>query len=98
MTQSFFIAVNKFWLELKTSHQTILQACRLSPSNGEISPFWFNSPRLSVSANNLPVFEKLSNAPHQNSSSQIIRNTPLALCFVTVFIIIIFLKETFYLT
>ena len=85
MTQSFFIAVNKFWLELKTSHQTILQACRLSPSNGEISPFWFNSPRLPVSANNLPVIRKISDAPRQNFSSEILGNTLLALCFATVF-------------
>ena len=85
MTHSFFVAVNKFKLELKTLHGTILQICRLSQSDREISPFWFNSPRLHVSANNLPVFEKISDAPRQNSSSQIIRNTPLALYCVTVF-------------
>ena len=75
MTHSFFIAVNKFWLGLKTSHRTILQTCRLSPSDVEISPFYFNSPRLPVSANNLPGFEKISNALRQKSSYQIIRNT-----------------------
>ena len=80
MTHTFLIAVNKFQLRLKPSRQTILQTCRLSPSDGEISPFWFISSRLPVSANNLPVFEKFSDAPHQNSSSQIIRNTPT--CFV----------------
>ena len=82
-----FIAVNNFWL------------CRLSPSDGEISLFWFNSPRLTVSANNLPVLEKHSEAPRQNSSSQIIRSTPLALyffcdCFFKKFL----LREVFYLT
>ena len=80
----FFIAVNNFWLGLKTSHQTVLHTCRLSTSDRKISPFWFSPPRLLVSANNFPVFEKISDAPRQNSSSQIIRNTPLDLCFVTV--------------
>ena len=84
MTHSFFIAVNNFWLGLKTSHGTILQTCRLSPSDGDISPFWFNSLRLPMSVNNPPVFEKLLDASRQNSSSQIIRKTPLALCFVAV--------------
>ena len=96
MTHSFFIAVNNFWLGLKISHRTILQTCRLSPSDGEISPFRFTSPRLPMSANNLPVFEKISNSPRQNSSSQIIRNTPLAVCFVTVFFKKILLKEVFF--
>ena len=85
MTLPFFIAVNNFCLGLKTLHQTILQTCRLSPSDGENSTFWFNFPRLPVNANNLPVFEKISDAPSENSSSQIIRNARLALCFVTVF-------------
>ena len=38
MTHSSFIAVYNFWLWLKTLHRTILQTCRLSPSNEEISP------------------------------------------------------------
>ena len=84
MTHSVFIAVNNFKLGLKTLHRTISQICLLSPSDGKISPFWFNSPRLPVSVNNLPVFEKISDAPSQNSLSQIILNTPLALYFVTV--------------
>ena len=84
MTHSFFTAANNFWLKLKTSHRTILQTCHLSPSDGEISPFWFNSPRLPLSANNLLVSGKNSDAPRKNSSSQIIHNTPFALCFVSV--------------
>ena len=80
MTHTFFIAVNNFKLRLKPSHRTILQTCRLSPSDKEISPFWFISPRLTVSANNFPVFGNFSDAPRQNSSSQIFRNTPT--CFV----------------
>ena len=97
MTYTFFVAVNDFWQGLKTSYRTILQICRLSPSDGEVSPFWFNSPRLPVSGNNLPVFEKILDALPQNSSSEIISNTPLALCFVTVFLKSL-LKEVFYLT
>ena len=81
MIHSFFMAVNNFWLGLKTSHRTILQTYCLSPSGVEISSFWFNSPRLLVSANNLPVFEKFSDAARQNSLSQIVRIAPLALCF-----------------
>ena len=56
----FLVAVNNFWLGLKTLHRTILQACRLSPSDGQISPFWINSPRLPVSGNNLPILESIS--------------------------------------
>ena len=86
MTHSFLRVVNNFWLRLKLSDRTILQICRHSPSDEKISTFWFNSPHLPVSANNLPVFENILDAPRQNSSSQIIRNsTRLALCFVTVF-------------
>ena len=44
-------------------HKKILQTCCLSPSDGEIFPFWFSSPRLPVSANDLHVFEKISDAP-----------------------------------
>ena len=88
MTHIFFIAVNNYWLRLKPSHRTILQTYRLSPSDGEIFTFWFISPRLTVSANNLPVLENISDAPRQNYSSQIFRNTPIffvLLCFVTVY-------------
>ena len=77
ITKAVFIAVNNFQLRLKPSHQTILQTYRLSPSDGEISPFRFISPRLPVSVNNLPVFEIFSDASRQNSSSQIFRNTPI---------------------
>ena len=65
MTHAFFKAVNIFWLGLKTLHRTILQTCRLSTSDSDISPFWFNSPRLSVSVNNVPMFVKVSDAPHK---------------------------------
>ena len=44
--KNFFIAVNNFSLRLKPSHRTILQTCRPSPSDEEISSFWFISPRL----------------------------------------------------
>ena len=44
-----------------------LQTCQLSPSDGEISPFWLISPRLPVRAQNLPVFAKLSQSPRENS-------------------------------
>ena len=93
MVHCFFIGVNNFWLGLKIVHRTILQTCGLSPSDGEISPFWFNSPGLLVNANNLPVFEKISGASRQESLSQIIRNTPLAFCFVTIFFFNFLLKE-----
>ena len=43
--------------------------------HGEISPRWFISSRLPVGANNLPVFENFSDAPCQNSLSQIFRNS-----------------------
>ena len=85
MTHSSFIAVYNFWLWLKALDQTILQNCRLSLSDEEISQFWLNFPGLLVSANNLPVLEYFSDAPRQNSLSQVILNTPLALCFATVF-------------
>ena len=50
-----------------------------------------------MSVNNLPDLEKILEGPRQNSSSQIIRNTPLNLCFVTALKKIL-LKEVFYLT
>ena len=65
---------------LKPLHRNILQIRRLSPSDGEITPFWFISFPLSVSANNLPVFENFSDGLPQNSLPQIFRNTPT--CFV----------------
>ena len=74
------MTVNNFQLRLKPSHRTILQTCRLSLSDGEISLFWFISLRLPVSGNNLPVFENFSDASRQNSSSQIFRLSPT--CFV----------------
>ena len=74
------MTVNNFQLRLKPSHRTILQTCRLSLSDGEISLFWFISLRLPVSGNNLPVFENFSDASRQNSSSQIFRHSPT--CFV----------------
>ena len=72
MTHYFFIAINNLWLGLKTSHRDV-----------EISPFWCCSPRLPMSVNNLPDLEKSLEVPRQKFSSQIIRNTPLNLCFVT---------------
>ena len=63
MIHTFFIAENNFYLRLKPSHRTIAQTRRLPPSGGEISPFWFISPRLPVSANNLSVFEIFQTLP-----------------------------------
>ena len=80
MTHTFFIAVNNFKLRLKPYHRNVLQTCRLSPSNQEVSQFWFISPHVPVNANNLPVSENFSDAPRQNSSSQISHITHS--CFV----------------
>ena len=63
MAHTFFIAENNFYLRLKPLHWTILQTHRLFPSDGEIFPFWFISPRLPVSANNSPVFEIFQTLP-----------------------------------
>ena len=63
------------------SHRSILQTCRLSLSNEEISPFWFTSPLLPVNANNLPVFKNFSEAPRQDLLSQIFCNTPSCFAF-----------------
>ena len=41
----------------------------------EITPRWFISSRLPVGANNLTVFENFSDAPCQNSLSQIFSNS-----------------------
>ena len=98
MTHTFLIAVNKFQLRLKLSHRNILQICRLSPSNREIHPFWFISSCLPMSVNNLPVFENFSDAPRQNSSSQIFRNTPPSFVFCDCLFKKFPLKEAFYLT
>ena len=85
MTHTFFIVVNNFKLRLKPYHRNVLQTCRLSVSNEEISRFWFISPHLPVNANNLPVFENFPDAPRQNSSSQIFTLHTRGLCFMTLY-------------
>ena len=52
-----------------------------SPSDGEISPLWFISPCLSISAYNLYIFNKFSNTPLQNSLLEIFCNTPISFVF-----------------
>ena len=98
MTHTFLIAVNKFQLRPKPSHRTILQIRHLSPCDGEMSPFWFISSRLPVSANNLAVFENFSDAPCQNSSSEIFCNIPTCFVFCDCLFKKYSLKEVFYLT
>ena len=90
----FFIAVNNFWLGLKTSHRTILQTCCLSPSDGEISPFWFNTSRLPASANDIRIFEKnkiLTPELVVSNNSQYFN----CFVFVTVFFLISFKRSFF---
>ena len=98
MTHTLLMAVNKFQLRLKPLHQNILQTHRLSPPDGEISPFWFISSCLPVSANNLPTFKDFSDAPRQSSSSQIFCSTPTCFVFCDCFSKKFFLKAVFYLT
>ena len=98
MKHTFLTAVNKFQLRQKPLLQSILLTRRLSPSDGKVSPFWFISSRLPVSANNLPVFEIFSDAPHQNSPSQIFLNTPTCFLFCDCLFEKFPLKEVFYLT
>ena len=85
MTQTFFIAENNFYLRLEPSQQTVLQTCRLSPSDGEISLFWFISPHIPVSANNLPVFEIFQMLPPKTPCLKYFEIFLLALCFLTVY-------------
>ena len=56
------------------------------PSDGQISPFWFMSPRLPSRVYDLPA-DKFSDTPLQNSSLEIFCNTPIqsTLCFATAY-------------
>ena len=51
------------------------------PSDEEISPFCFISLRLPIRVYNLPVLDKFSNAPLQNTLLDIVCNTPTYFVF-----------------
>ena len=73
-------------MRLKPLHRTILQTCRLSPSDGEISPFWLISPCLPVNANNVPVINlPVNTLPAKTHRLKYFTIFILALCFVTVY-------------
>ena len=77
MTHTFFIAANK--AETIASSYLI---CNLSPPDREIFSFWFISPCLPVSANNLSVFRTL---PAKFPRLKYFAIFLFALCFVTVY-------------